>query len=359
MKKLILLLFIPLVFTCSSDDDEGSDCVYQPTITTDDVTNITESSATLNGTISVFSENCNSNYNTQQGFVYATETQPTINDIQVFVYGTSINSTLENLEPNTTYYVRTFLTNAGEEFYGNEVEFTTNEGLGFEVIYGNDLINCDGEPVPRIIYGNQEWAVQNACNTSYRDGTPIPEVSDGTQWNSLTTGAWSYYNNDPTKPRLYNWYAIMGIYDAASLSDPSLRKEFAPVGWHVPSDTEWTILEEYLISSGYNYDGTTTGNKIGKAMASTSGWGVSTIEGAVGNDPSLNNSSGFNALPVGIRVPDGFMVQGSNAVIWTSTENEDNPNFAWYRNIGVNRPNVIRPNNIKHGGWSVRLVKND
>ena len=94
-------------------------------------------------------------------------------------------------------------------------------------------------------------------------------------------------------------------------------------------------------------------------MASTTGWGVSTIEGAVGNDPSLNNSSGFNALPVGIRVPDGFMVQGNNAVIWTSTENEDNPNFAWYRNIGVNRPNVIRPNNIKHGGWSVRLVKND
>ena len=156
---------------------------------------------------------------------------------------------MENLEPNTTYYVRSFLTNAGEEFYGNEVEFTTNEGLGFEVIYGNDLINCDGEPVPRIIYGNQEWAVQNACNTSYRDGTPIPEVSDATQWNSLTTGAWSYYNNDPTKPRLYNWYAIMGIYDAASLSDPSLRKEFAPVGWHVPSDTEWTILDCLLYTS--------------------------------------------------------------------------------------------------------------
>ena len=70
-------------------------------------------------------------------------------------------------------------------------------------------------------------------------------------------------------------------------------------------------------------------------MASTSGWGVSTIEGAVGNDPSLNNSSGFNALPVGIRVPDGFMVQGSNAVIWTSSENEDIPIFAWFRNIGV------------------------
>ena len=208
-----------------------------------------------------------------------------------------------------------------------------------------------------LTYGDQDWTVENARMVTYRDGTPIPEVSDATQWNSLTTGAWSYYNNDPTKPRLYNWYAVMGIYDAASLSDPSLRKEFAPVGWHVPSDTEWSILEEYLISSGYNYDGTTTGNKIGKSMASTSGWGVSTVEGAVGNDPSLNNSSGFNAFPVGIRVPDGFMVEGNNAVIWTSSENEDNPNFAWYRNIGINRSWVLRTNNIKNGGWSVRFVR--
>ena len=63
------------------------------------------------------------------------------------------------------------------------------------------------------------------------------------------------YNNDPTKPRLYNWYAVIGIHDAASLTDPSLRKEFAPDGLHVPSDSEWTTLENYLIANGYNYDG--------------------------------------------------------------------------------------------------------
>jgi uncharacterized protein (TIGR02145 family) len=52
------------------------------------------------------------------------------------------------------------------------------------------------------------------------------------------------------------------------LSDASLRKEFAPQGWHVPSNDEWTTFKNYLIASGYNFDGTTEGNKIAKVMAS-------------------------------------------------------------------------------------------
>ena len=61
-------------------------------------------------------------------------------------------------------------------------------------------------------------------------------------------------------------------------------------GWHVPTDDEWTTLEEHLIANGYNYDGTTTGNKIAKAMASTTGWDTSDrTTGASGNDQSLNN----------------------------------------------------------------------
>jgi hypothetical protein len=68
---------------------------------------------------------------------------------------------------------------------------------------------------------------------TYRDGTPIPQVTNNTEWEALTTGAWSYYNNDPTKPRLYNWYAVMGIHD----NDPNTpNKEFAPESWHVPTD---------------------------------------------------------------------------------------------------------------------------
>ena len=94
----------------------------------------------------------------------------------------------------------------------------------------------------------------------------------------------------------------MGIHD----NDPNTpNKEFAPEGWHVPSNAEWITLEEYLIANGFNYDSTTTFNKIAKAMAFTTGWINSFDLGAVGNDQSLNNSSGFNAIAVGYRSNEG------------------------------------------------------
>ncbi|CAI8213762.1 MAG: Uncharacterised protein [Formosa sp. Hel1_33_131] len=149
---------------------------------------------------------------------------------------------------------------------------------------------------------------------TYRDGTEIPQITEADDWAALTTGAWCYYENDETKGKLYNWYAVMGIHDADSSSDPSLRKEFAPEGWHVPSDAEWTTLEEHLIANDYNYDGTTTGNKIAKAMASTSGWNSATNIGAPGNNQSSNNSSGFNGFPEGFRSFNGsFNNEGYSA----------------------------------------------
>ena len=95
------------------------------------------------------------------------------------------------------------------------------------IIIGDSTGSCDGVPYDSIVYGTQEWTVENACNITYRDGTPIPQVTDNAEWGSLNTGAWSYYNNDPTKPRFYNWYAVMGIHD----TDPNTpNKEFAPEG---------------------------------------------------------------------------------------------------------------------------------
>tara|TARA_B100000497_G_scaffold87276_1_gene97320 strand:+ start:290 stop:1459 length:1170 start_codon:yes stop_codon:yes gene_type:complete len=121
MKKLIYVFLALLIVACS--DDEGNPCVYN--LTTSVVTNITDVTANLNGTIGLASEACESANNIQQGFVYATTIQPTISNFKVNVNGTDINYTLENLEPNTTYYARSFLTNALGEFYGNEVSFLT------------------------------------------------------------------------------------------------------------------------------------------------------------------------------------------------------------------------------------------
>ena len=69
----------------------------------------------------------------------------------------------------------------------------------------------DGNTFEWINYGIQDWAIENAEVVTYRDGTPIPQVTDATAWSNLYTGAWCYYNNDSTKGKLYNWYAIVGL----------------------------------------------------------------------------------------------------------------------------------------------------
>ena len=225
---------------------------------------------------------------------------------------------------------------------------------GFETV-----TDQDGNSYPYLTYGNQVWTVKNAEVVTYRDGTPIPRVSSYTEWRDLETGAWCYYDNDPSKGKLYNWFAVNGIHDAASLSDASQRKAFAPEGWHVPADDEWTTLENYLVANGYNYDGTPTGNKIAKAMASTTGWNISTSDGAPGNDQSLNNSSGFNAFPVGIIYSTGdFEGEGTSTSFWSY----DLQFYEfWRRSISINNDGVhrdsygsaISPKN----GFSVRFVR--
>ena len=222
-----------------------------------------------------------------------------------------------------------------------------------------------------LTYGDQVWTVENAEMVTYRDGTPIPQVTDATEWQSLTTGAWAYYNNDPTKPRLYNWYAVMGIHD----TDPNTpNKEFAPEGWHVPSDAEWTTLENYLIANGYNYDGptlkypgmsdggviesvsTTTENKIAKAMASTTGWISYDNTGVPGNDQSSNNESGFNAFPEGFYDFNGsFYGEGNAAIFWSSAE--DGTGLAWALNLYNNFSYLDGSNVYKQNGFSVRFVR--
>ena len=213
----------------------------------------------------------------------------------------------------------------------------------------------DGNTFEWINYGTQDWAIENSEVVTYRDGTPIPQVTDATEWANLTTGAWCYYDNDPTKPRLYNWFAVAGIHD----NDPnSPNKEFAPDGWHVPTDAEWTTLEEYLIASGYNYDGTTTENKIAKSMASTTGWNSSTTAGAPGNDQSSNNSSGFNAFAEGYRSTNGsFYFEGNYAVFLSSTAT--NTNIVWSRNLSDDSSSLNWGNDGKRSGFSVRFVKDN
>ena len=211
----------------------------------------------------------------------------------------------------------------------------------------------NGNSFEWINYGTQDWAIENAEVITYRDGTPIPQVTDATEWSNLTTGAWSYYDNDSTKGRLYNWYAVMGIHD----TDPNTpNKEFAPVGWQVPTYDEWTTLENHLIANGYNYDGSITEFRAAKSIASETGWNTSSGDGAPGNNQSLNNSTGLTLTPTGSRA-SSFSHQSERAIYWTSDESSTDNSKGVQRGLNWQFSTIDNAHHFKYFGKSVRFIK--
>ncbi len=130
MRTLLYLFSVFLFFSCANNDAVVS-CVFSPDLETFEVTNISSSSALLTGRISFNAENCNIPPGAQQGFVYSTSSLPSIEDNLIAVYETDVSVNLDNLEPNTTYYVRTFIANSLGEYYGNEVLFVTSNAINY------------------------------------------------------------------------------------------------------------------------------------------------------------------------------------------------------------------------------------
>ena len=177
------------------------------------------------------------------------------------------------------------------------------------------VMDIDGNFYETIEIGTQTWMASNLKTTRYNDGDPIdyPGSDDGA-WSANNTGAYAWYNDDEATysdpyGALYNWHAVN-------------TGNLCPVGWHVPTATEWDTMRDYLIANGYNYDGTTTGNKIAKALASLTLWQVSATEGVPGNTdlPEYRNKSRFNGFPGGQRAnTGGYSAIGANGIWWTSS----------------------------------------
>lgn len=81
----------------------------------------------------------------------------------------------------------------------------------------------------------KDYTKENLDVKHYRNGDPIPFVKSKKKWKELTTGAYCYYDNDPSKGILYNWYAV---------NDP---RGLAPEGWKIPTIEE---LEQIDLTTG-------------------------------------------------------------------------------------------------------------
>lgn len=142
-----------------------------------------------------------------------------------------------------------------------------------------------------------DYSITNLDVITYRNGDAIPEVKDSDEWSKLTTGAYCYYDNDPTKSILYNWHAV---------NDP---RGLAPLGWKIPDDKDMDLLDLKINSQ---YDG------------------------------YRNNNGTYNVV-------------GDFGDWWSSTL--DSTSNAWYRLLGYNYGDVDRNDYGKRLGFSVRCVR--
>jgi uncharacterized protein (TIGR02145 family) len=246
------------------------------------------------------------------------------------------------LPPRMTYAQREAIANpaAGLMIYCTDCGIK-GEWQGFD---GQLWVKMNGEmassPLPppdttitSVTIGTQIWSDKNLNVARYRNGDPIPQVSDYTQWANLTTGAWCWYNNDSATyaasyGRLYNWYAV---------NDP---RGLAPYDWHIPTDAEWTTLTNFL-----------GGDSIaGGAMKSQN------IQSWTLPNTGATNSSGFTGLPGGFRSGIAAFYEVGNIGLWWSSSAFD-PTNVWYIGLYYTYSGVLRGYENKTFGLSVRLVR--
>jgi uncharacterized protein (TIGR02145 family) len=220
----------------------------------------------------------------------------------------------------------------------DEIDNSDNINFNTLITYGS-LTDQDGNIYKTVTIGTQVWMAENLKTTKYRNGEAIPNVTDNTEWENLTTGAYCNYDNDSkrinTYGQLYNWYAV------------SDNRNIAPTGWHVATDAEWTTLYNYLGG------GSAAGDKLKET--GTIHWYITNSE--------ATNESGFTALPGGFRnnmtifglqVIYHYSDIGSDGYWWASTESESTA--APIRFFAFDN-SLIRNLFLKHYGCSVRCIR--
>lgn len=236
---------------------------------------------------------------------------------------------------------------AGKEMQyntGDRLKFTGNSGIyntiATDIPTENKTITftfvaCtdpDGNMYSVVQIGTQLWMAENLKSVKYRNSDPIEKVTDDIKWRILTTAAYCNFNNDINYTyvfgRLYNWYAVND------------SRNIAPMGWHIPSDAEWTTLTNFL--GGISI----AGGKL-KEIG---------IDHWKSPNVGATDETGFAALAGGMR--DGnsrYEDFGLYGHWWSSTQSD--ANNAWGRGIYYNYGDLGGSSFGKTLGYSIRCIK--
>jgi len=301
-----------------------------PVVGTKAISEITASSAKCGGNIS----SDGGAAVTARGVCWSTSQNPTTaNSHTTDGNGTGqFTSSITGLNGNTNYFVRAYATNGEGTAYGNQVQFTTQgSGGSGEPCPGMETITYGGQVYNTVLIGDQCWLKENL-----NIGTMIPGADE--MQNNGTIEKYCY-DDDPANCDIYG-----GLYQWDEMMQYSTLEGvqgICPAGWHLPADAEWTILADYLGGEDV------AGGKMKET--GTTHW-HSPNKGAT-------NSSGFTALPGGIRFRNFFSSPGGHGLWWSSSE-VSSTDRADARELGFDYEDLADAGSpTKELGFSVRCLR--
>ena len=257
-----------------------------------------------------------------------------------------------------------------------------------------DTTTTDGQPCPGTLtvtdhegniyntvqIGNQCWTKENLrTTTSPSTGMYLIPPADADYTYTGKQARW--YNNDSATYAsmnyglLYNWNAAVDTFNTAygetsvnidynnavSVNFSGHRRGICPVGWHLPSDAEWSALIDY-VGSVPEYQCGGSGRYIAKALASETGWNSYGGECYPGDQSQhTNNTTGFSAVPAGGCYGSSSYDAGYAAIFRSSTQYNmyASPyHYLYYSYLYCDTGlEEERYTSGKESGWSVRCLR--
>jgi uncharacterized protein (TIGR02145 family) len=324
--KIFIIILILLLFACKKAPETpvATNKIFLPAVTTAGITELNPTSAVAEGEVTDDGKGTIS----ARGVCFDTQPDPSLSNNMGYTAdgtGTGVfESSLTGLIVSTTYYYTAYATNEKGTVYGEVKDFIT------PLPCGELTVNYGGQLYHTVLIGEQCWMKENL-----NIGTRIDGSQEQTDEGSIEK--YCYGDNEANCNEyggLYQWDEMMQYVTQEGVQG------ICPDGWHIPTDAEWTALTDFLGGSSV------AGGKMKEA--GTAHW----------NSPNTgaSNSSGFMALPGGLRVINGsFNSLGDYGYFWSSSENS--ATYAWLRLLSYGNEDVSRYNGSKEYGFSVRCLK--
>lgn len=239
-------------------------------------------------------------------------------------------------------------------------------------LFSYNQIQLPFQPSPSTLHGdylNPRWCYPNVGSSS--GGSPLND---------------DIYKRNPRVGRLYSWAAATNskggktngqdnIEDGESATLPQYRviQGICPNGWHLPSDAEWTELENFMLRNSSDYSGLASnvygsveegkmglrGGSHGTAMKDpcalekASSWDTNGLSNIIVDG---DKHVGFNAILAGQASSGSNSMYSTFGVYWTSSSN--GANFGYFRRFRYGDWGVTRESYTKYDLNSVRCKKN-